>query len=343
MSAIERKVNWHFFIGMVRLNYPFSFNGDSWLNSCFLLPDYEYVMGPVINHLLRWTEPYILVTCCLVILLLLPLIFLIRPEDAYMKVSRLYNVSRLSVLTFFHRLSYIYVIISPLSFLIGQNPPCRALYISHESSFERIYYLPNPRFSAFCLLMLYLWSISSATRKKFSWGFLIVMLVMGGHYVMTGDMSVGQWMLTTCLSYALHFYAMRVPFWFLHIENILIAVIFIIMFAVERGRYWEDTEGLGRTVAALSLWIADFLLLGRYHCTRAGFVAIGRPIDMEWETDSKSSAYFSILSSEGEDAFTANLRMDLVDSIIAVVVYAFGLLFRQLVGGSIRSSSSGFI
>ena len=328
---------------MVRVYNPYSYLGDMWLNKCYLVPKYQRIMDGVTSHLLRWTEPFVLVTCCLVVLLLLPLIFLVPAGDAYQKMSRLYNVVRLSVMTLFHRLLYIYVVVSPMAFAIGQNPPCRALYVASSQAFHALYYLPNARYSSFCLLMLYMWSLATATKKRYSWIFPVIMVLFGVNMLFTGDLSVTQAAFTCSLSYTLHFYAMRIPFWFLHVENILVPLGLFCALVVDRERYFDDLDALGRVIAGFSLWMADALMLGRYHYTRAGFVSIGRPIDLEWEADSKSNAYFSILSSDGEDAFASNLAADLVDSIVAVCIYAAGLILRQLVGGAVRSSSSGLI
>lgn len=328
---------------MVSVKDPYSTLGDMWLNACNLVPRYQAIVDGLTSHLFRWTEPFVLVTCCLVVLLLLPLIFLVPAQDAYQKMSRLYNVVRLSVLTFFHRLLYIYLIVCPMAFAFRQHPPCRGLYISNEKSFNGLYYLPSARYASFCLLMLYIWSLATATRKRYSWVFPLIMVLFGVNMLFTGDLSVAQGVFTCSLSYALHFYAMRIPFWFLHVENVVLPLILFLSLVLGRDRYFNDSEALGRVVAGFSLWIADGFMLGRYHYSRAGFVSIGRPIDLEWEADSKSSAYFSILSSDGEDAFSSNLVTDLVDSIVAMCIYAAGLILRQIVGGAVRSSSSGLI
>lgn len=326
---------------MVSFRYPQSFIGDSFLNKCYFNQNYEQIMFPIFAYFFRWTEPLILVSVCLVILLLLPLIFLVRSDDSYLKISRLYNVSRLSVLTFFHRVIYIYLIFCPLSLIINQQPPCRQAFAS--SSFHYLTYFPSPKFASFTLTCLYISSLASVSNSIFGPIFLITNLLAGIHNIFAGDLSFGQMLATFCLTYVIHFYSMRVPFWFLHVENIVLPILYIIIFILQKDIFFHRTFALGRSITTLSLWLADCYMLGRYHYTRAGFVSVGRPIDLQYEADSKSNAYFSILSSEEEEVFTSNLKKDLVDSCVAQIVYLIGLVIRYYVKVDFVTSSSGLI
>ena len=326
---------------MVKIYFAQSFLGDSLLNRCLYSQAYERITGTWFTHIFRWTEPHLLVTVNLVILLLLPLIFLVRPDDSYLKISRLYNVSRLSVLTFFHRVVYIYLIFCPLAFLIDQKPSCHQNNASDV--FMELNYFPSPRFASFTLTVLYFYSLASASRIKYTFLFIIFILLAGLHNVFAGDLSIAQMLVTFSLAFIIHFYSQRVPFWFLHVENIVLPVIFIILFLIKKETFFANNYALGRAITTLSLWISDFYMLGRYHCTRAGFVSVGRPIDLEYETDTKTSAYFSILSSEEEDVFSMNLKKDLIDSAVSMVLYIIGLVIRHYVSGELKASSSGLI
>jgi hypothetical protein len=325
----------------VRINFAHSFLGDSLLNRCLYSRNYERITGTWFTHFFRWTEPHLLVTVNLVILLLLPLIFLVRPDDSYIKISRLYNVSRLSILTFFHRVAYIYFIFCPLSLLIDQKPPCRQNYASDK--FLKLNYFPSPRFASFTITVLYFYSLACASRLKYTFLFIVFIIVAGVHNIFAGDLSVAQMIVTFSLAYIIHFYSQRVPFWFLHVENIVLPVIFIILFIIKKDTFFENSHAIGRTITTLSLWISDFYMLGRYHCTRAGFVSVGRPIDLEYETDTKTSVYIDILSSDEENVFSMNLKKDLIDSAVSMVYYIIGLVIRHYLTGEIKASASGLI
>ena len=327
---------------MVNLTFSQSYLGDTLLNRCFYSYTYEKYMASWFLIFFRWTEPHVLVSCCLVILLLLPVIFLVRPNDSYLKISRLYNVSRLSVLTFFHRVVYIYLIFCPFSFLINQQPPCFKAH-SDPTQFLKLTYLPSAKYASFSFTLLYFSSLIFHSRFLWKISFIIILIGSGLHLVFSGELSIAQFLVTFSLSYSIHFYSLRVPFWILHLENIILPLVFISLFVLERDRFFQNDDALGRSISSLSLWISDFYMLGRYHCTRAGFVTVGRPIDLEWETDVKSSAYFSILSSEEEDVFIGNLTKDLSDSFISMILYLIGLIIRHYVSGPIKSSASGLI
>ncbi|OHT08873.1 hypothetical protein TRFO_22456 [Tritrichomonas foetus] len=315
---------------MVKYYYPQSFNGDSWINSCFYLSEYENVMGGFMSIVFRWTEPNLLVICCFVFLFILPLIFLIRPDDAYNKASRLYNVSRLSILTFFHRIIYIFLVFWPISFLIRQNSPCHDIY-SDENDILSNQNFPSTKFCSFCLTVLYFSSFASVTHQKYTFLFGLFLILSTFHYVLTGTLSFGQAIFSLSISYVFHFYSMRVPFWVMHVENIVLPIVFIIIFIIKREEFFNNTSNLSNAILTLSLWISDFYMLARYHLTRAGFVSIGRPIDLEFETDSKSSQYFSIVSSETEGTFSKNLKLDLIDSVLGIIFFTTGTIIQHIV------------
>ena len=121
---------------------------------------------------------------------------------------------------------------------------------------------------------------------------------------------------------------MRVPFWVMHIENVVFPIFFFTVFIIKWDLLFGTAEFLGEAILALALWIADFFMLVRYHFTRAGFFSIGRPIDIKFETESKSA---QIASSEVDDNFFRNLTMDLVDSSIALFLYILGLIIQRFV------------
>ena len=327
---------------MVKIHDPVNYIGDSWLNACLHVEAYAKVMDQFFNHMFRWTEPHLLVSCCLVILFLLPLIFMARPDDSFLKISRLYNVSRLSVLIFFHRVVYIYLIFAPLAFAIGQNPPCYGTG-SDVAKFERLVYFPSAKYASLNIVLLYIGSLFCVMKKWWVILFVAFLVFMAVHFVMCGDLSVAQAAVTLSLCYIVHFYAQRIPFFVLHIENAVLPMFFSVILLVKRSTALTDEDMLGRTVSAFSLWLADFFMLGRYHCTRAGVATVGRPTDLEYEMGANAGVYFSVLSEEEEDKFSWNLKMDIIDSVVAAVLYCVGLFLRHYVSGPIKSSAGGLL
>lgn len=326
---------------MVRIARPIDSISNSFLNECFLFPKFERVVGNFMNVFFKWTEPHVLVTLCIVILLLLPMIFLVRSNDSYLKISRLYNVSRLSILTFLHRIIYLYIIFVPLSIIIHQSPPCTHQHVTQN--FYSIYNFPSTQYGSFCFTMLFFSFIVECSKPSLILIFPFILVFYSVFSIFIGNLSVGQEIFTLSLCYILHFYAQRVPFWFLHIENIILCLALIIFFVLSYKNFQENKESFGKIVLGLFLWCLDFFLLGSYQLTRQGFVAVGRPIDLRWETDTKSGTYFSILSSEEEMTFTKNLLKDFITSIVSILIYVIGLTVRCSIVGGFRNASTGLM
>ena len=303
-----------------------------------------------INHVFRWTEPHLLVFFCLVILIMLPIIFLIRSDDSHLKISRLYNLSRVSVLTFFHRILYIYLIIIPMSFLIKQNPPCHYPGKWRVSSFRKLYTFPFPKLSSLSLTIMYLGSLATAAKKPVSLIFGLIVVFFGFHSVFCGDLSMSQAFFTISISYILHFYSQRVTFDFLHVENAILLVLNLVLFISKSDVFLQsststekDMDMTGRFISAAALLLVDEYMIARYYFTRNGYAKIGKPIDLQWETGAKSGAYFSILSSEEEFTFSRNLQNDIIDSVISLILYIAGLTLRHAYTGIIKPSRTGFL
>lgn len=329
---------------MGKYENPQSVIGDTWLNACYYSSKYENIMGGLIKIMFAWTEPQYLITLCFVFLIILPLIYLIRPDDAYGKNSRLYNITRLSILTFFHRICYIFILLWPLSLLIKQAPPCSGRINqdkSHFGFFEdyNCYNLPSTWMCSTCFVILYLSSFSTTSHQKLTFIFGILLILIAIHFVFVGEMSFAQSFISLSISYIIHFYSMRTPFLFIHIENIILPIFFIIVFFVKKSFFfeflqnknspynYENKGNLRHAIVTFSLWIADVYMLARYHYTRSGLINIGRPIDLELEADVNSKSFFNV--SESESDFWKNLKLDLIDSFVGIFLLIIGLISQH--------------
>lgn len=329
---------------MVTVSHPYNGISDRAVDACLLRPQYQRAMGDLISHLFRWTEPLLVVAACLVVLLLLPLLLLAGKESSYLKLSRIYNVSRLSILTLFHRITYVYMIILPLAFFINQRPPC--VKVNARTGFlATTYNFPNPKYSSFCFVMLYISSLFGTARAKQKQKFVVLALLvaMPVHWVFCGDVSVAHITFTLCFCFILHYYSMRIPFWFMHVENVLLPLVSLGIYYTRKERFLRDPSIIGKEITALSLWVSDMYMLIKYQLSRTGFISVGRQIDLDLETRSKRGGYFSVLSSESELSFTNSLKKDACDSIVSVVIFTVGLIVRNYVSGSIIGSFTGLV
>lgn len=323
--------------------------GDSFWNACYELKGYRDTVGNAVSLILRWTEPFIIIELCIVILIILPLIFKTRSNESYVKISRLYNVSRLSILTLFHRILYIYLIIIPLAYLIGKPPACGDSDRPLTLNFYRLYSMPSPKLSSLLLILFYIGSLINISHP---WGNPLVHLVaifFVINFIFSGDLTVSQSVFTFSLVYILNFYSQRVRLYVLHFENSIFLILIIILFALKGsiflpGKSDSNLDFTGRLITAISLLVIDEYMLIRYQSTRYGYASVGRPIDLGLETGSNEEGkYFSVLSSEEEIAFSRNLTNDIIDSFVATLIFLIGIYIRHQVIGIIKPSSIGLL
>ncbi|EAY07587.1 hypothetical protein TVAG_333990 [Trichomonas vaginalis G3] len=320
--------------------------GDSFWNSCRKVENYEKNFKDIFSYFLRWTEPHIVVELCLVILAILPLIFKTRSTESYVKISRLYNVSRLSILTLFHRILYIYVIIIPLGYLLGKPPPCTAIRIGYSAAFYRLYTFPFPKLSSLLLILFYVGSLITISKPWANIVIHLIALFFTTHFIIVGDASISQALFTFSLVYILNFYSQRVRLSVLHIENAAFIILISVLFSLKGNSLLseEKIDFTGRMISAITLLVIDEYMLIRYQYTRYGYASVGRPIDIGLETGSNEEGkYFSVLSSEEEIAFSKNLINDIFDSFVATFFFLIGLYIRHQITGVIKPSLHGLL
>lgn len=318
--------------------FPLNYISDNFINSCHYLPKYVKVTQ-IVTPFFTCTDPFFLVCCSLIILIFLPIIFLNRTTYSFVKISKLYNISRLTILTFFHRLCYVYFVFLPLSFLIDQSPPC-LIARSKEANFRKLQYFPQPKFASIVTLFLFFAELFPFKRALIAYTIILLSFI---HFNLAGDLSVGQSLFTLSLVYILHYYSQRVPFYVMHIENgiFLTSTILLIIFKINDIK--ENKYVRGRIITSCSMLLCDTLGLLRYHFTRYHYISVGKAIDIQFEKDGNSKSYLNVISSEGEDVFHKNLINDLIDSILSMAIFIIGLFIRSSFVEVIKSSHSGYI
>ncbi|KAH0789212.1 hypothetical protein GPJ56_006882 [Histomonas meleagridis] len=129
----------------------------------------------------------------------------------------------------------------------------------------------------------------------------------------------------------------------MHIENCVLPFFLLITYLTKKEKFIGNDVNTGRAVSTIAMWISDAYMLARYHITRAGFINIGKPIDMELEKDTKAGTYFNVVSSEGENVFHKNLKNDIIDSCVSLVIFVLGIALRDKYGKEVSYSHSGYI
>jgi hypothetical protein len=313
--------------------------GDSFLNSCTEIIHFFASISDLRTTLLGWNEPYPLVTLILILLIILPSIFRFGSKNSYLKISRVYNFTRLGIMSLLHQITYVYTLAMPVSLMIGQGTPC--VHASTYGTFIRLTGFPSTSLMSASLFGFSVARFSGAPAK-----FLLPVLFVyiGLTFVAELDavfVNLFQAIASVLMSYVLHFIHIHIPFRFIHVENIVLALLTItaaVFSGLERG--WT-LKG-----AFINLWFSfvviliDELMLIRHQWTRGGFAAIERPVDISWRMDMSHVESIRLLNSEEESSFLKNLQDDITTSAIAFLSFALGVVVRRLLQPVVFATAS---
>lgn len=301
--------------------------GDSFLHRCFAnIPLMDKLTGHY-TPLLGWSEPYPMLLLTLVLLLVLPTIFRI---GQFQKASRLYHVTRLSLLSLFHQICYSYTLIEPISMLLRQSGPC--FYDGMPESLD--YALPSELIaSAFFflftvtkfgglspLISIIVWTLSSV---------VICTLAIAAEFT-----SIFQAIVTICIVYIVHTWHQFLPFKFIHVENVLLFFLntgVFISYLIEQEKI---NDLFYEMWFSLLLPLIDEVMFIRHHISRENFSMIERPRDLIWTTESVHVESVRLLNSEEEETFARNIREDLMTSIISFITFFAGVLIRVFINAN---------
>jgi hypothetical protein len=110
--------------------------GDPFLNECYKDNTFFQSLGVARPAIFGWTESYPLLILTLLLLIVLPTIFTKR--NSPLKLSRIYNATRLGLLSILHHVCYSYSIAFPLSLMVFRPTPC-----IHSATFGGLHRLLN--------------------------------------------------------------------------------------------------------------------------------------------------------------------------------------------------------
>ena len=307
--------------------YPANAAGDSFLNRCFANNEFFQKISGFYTPLLGWSEPYPLIFLLLMLLIVLPTIFRV---GAFLKVSRLYNITRLGLLSLFHQISYSYTVMESLCLIFKQPAPCfdNMISLSDVNNFS----FPSTIISSSAFLIF---TVTKYAGIKIYWAVLIWLAFFSVQtFLAIADNfnTFFQIVVTIFFSYLLHKWHTFLPFKFIHIENAVLLVFSLVIFIVYAVKKLSSFSNLFFTMwFNFLVLIIDEVLLARHHQTRGDFSTIERPGDLKWTIETEHVETIRLLNSEEEEMFTKNIDVDLNTSIIAFVIFFIGVLLRRLV------------
>ena len=319
-----------------------SYIGDNFFNRCLYNEGYNYIFDDIINSLFCWSEPLILCLSCFILLLLLPVMFLTNGEkNDNGKASRLYNTSKLTIMTFFHRITYIYLIFFPLAVFIGQPQPCIAL--NFDSSFSKLFFFPATPLACNLITLFFLSSIFSRKSVIYRCILNVLVIFLCFHYICIGRISISQSIITLFIAYTLHFISQHLTFMFSFIEFAVILVFFIVFICIKWNFILEVKQYVSHIlITSVALYFIDIYIRSRFYYTRKGLVSIGKPIDLEYEKVSEKS-YFTNIAPEDPETFHRNMQKDLLDSAIAMLIFILSLFIRNIFSSIYKISEYGLM
>ena len=299
--------------------------GDSFWNACFSQYKFFQTFQLSYHPILGWSEPFPLLFLLLVLLIVLPAIFKV---GTFLKVSRLYNITRLGLLSLFHQICYSYTIGQPLSLIIRQPRPCNTIELSN-SSLE--YGFPSTIAMSASLL---LFTVSQFTGISFKYSliiwfsFLIILTILS-----LADMfnSIFQSISSFFISYLLHYWHKNLPFKFIHYENLFLFLFLLIITIGYKLNNYSLPQIVFSLLFSYIVLIIDELLLFRHHFSRKGFLSIECSKDLKWTIETEHVESIRLLNTEEEESFSENVKTDLITSFLAFCVFYFGVLLRRIV------------
>jgi hypothetical protein len=273
-----------------------------------------------------WSEPYPLFIFVLVLLIILPGIF--KSERGFLKLSRIYNSTRLGLISILHQVVYCYTLVIALQLFIAQTTPC--IHASSFGSFSTPFTFPQTTAMTVSFLGFSVIRFTSASQL---FAFPIFAIVLG--IIIFTEMceritTAFQGIASIFLAYIIHFAHMRIPYRFIHVENIFLA-----LFCLAAAIYIAQDPAWGSGGAFADLWFSwvtvaiDELILARHHMTRKGFTIITCPGDVIWAGEKGPTESLRLLASEEEHAMEANVWSDFLTSIFAFVAIVVGVVVRK--------------
>jgi hypothetical protein len=302
-------------------------NGDSILNRCYeRQPFFDALLnGNSRVALFGWMETYPLLVLSLLLLMILPSIF--TRATSLAKIARIYNATRLGLMSIFHQICYSYSVAKPISIMVFQGTPCvHAASFDNRASllqFPSTILMPGALF-AFTLARFI--GVTSLLSKLLITLFLLAISVteVGIH-----ESSFFQAACAIVLGYVCHFATMRVPFRFLHIENAVLTVVAAAAFGAGIAHGWTPFKAFSELFFTWIVIGIDEVIVIRHHLTRGGFHTIERPLDISWVVSIAHAESTRLLNNEEED-FPRHCESDMVTSVAAFAAIFVGVLVRRV-------------
>eukprot|EP01112_Ceratiomyxa_fruticulosa_P021575 TRINITY_DN763_c0_g1_i1.p1 TRINITY_DN763_c0_g1~~TRINITY_DN763_c0_g1_i1.p1 ORF type:complete len:368 (+),score=50.41 TRINITY_DN763_c0_g1_i1:86-1189(+) len=225
-------------------------NGDLFFNRCFYKPSNTFLML-MANNIVQWVNPRTLAITTLSMCLCLPALLILNNHSSwYFEVRRKFHATRLVLIHFLYRISYSLVLDVALYAVFRQRRPCACM-----TNYSR-YGMPSGDAMAAGILGGYL--LDKAPFFKWATRFMGLLLIASVCFerVILGYHSVGQVMAGASIGVILHFYATRVPQYFLFLDAIIQWILGAVMLHIDKSLVYTPNDS--NNLWAWFLWGVSF-------------------------------------------------------------------------------------
>jgi hypothetical protein len=276
--------------------------------------------------LFGWTEPYPLLVFVLLLLIILPAIF--KTQHTFLKITRIYNSTRLGLISILHQVVYVYTLAHALELFVSQGSAC--IHASTFYEFTNFFAFPQSTIMSTAFLGFSVIRFTSLPRAVALPVFAAVLgFVLFTELCQTLTTAL-QGIVSICLGYIVHFAHVHIPFRLVHIENavtaLLCATAGLLTAQDPAWGYRAAFADLGFPAVLLAI---DEIVLARHHLTRGGFTTIERPADINWAAERDHAETIRLLSSEEETNMERNVGSDFVTSVFAFIAIFIGVTVRK--------------
>jgi hypothetical protein len=230
-----------------------------------------------------------------------------------LKISRIYNSTRLGLISLFHQVCYSYSVGSPIGLIVFQGPPC--IHESSFGSFQRLLPFPSVGMFAGILFTFSMAHFSGITSFLSKLIIIALFFVIAITEVGLQEASFFQDICAILIGYILHFVSLRIPFRWMHGENIILTVFVLVGLIAGIMHGWTVMQSFSE------MWFS-FVVIG------IDELIIERPLDINWVVESSNAETIRLLDSEDEAKFQGRCRSDMITSVVAFSLAFVGVLIR---------------
>lgn len=294
---------------------------DNILNKCLVIKDAE-IIRTLTSSLFKIIYPWPLLTTLLILIVILPMVFSGTSHSLQEKALRIYNVSRFTLLSMFHRFSYCYTLCTGLSLFIKQSAPCVCAEFS-DTLQQNMPYIYSYASASMGLILIHFSSFIPIVMLSLGIFIIIVPSIL---YILCGWSSIAQALVSVLLACILGFISNRTSNKLMLIEDCCFLVFNVVcVFYIFYGKdpeyieEWRRVKILQNFInAGIALFVELFLVIRFLIDNNWAYFTIEKGSMMVY--DQGMALRSSLFTNEQAQEFSRRMRKDTIDGLIAFFI-----------------------